>query len=436
MTRSLSTCIPLRVQLKADWRVLCHDIGERRAGTSGEAQAAAFIRDELRAAGAENAELQSFSCVTVRAATCVVEEPRARGWRAVESAALVGAPSTPEGQRVAGPLVWLDFPEEAPRLAPGSLKGSILALFGPLPTSLQLHRALLAASPLAVVHVDERLPFSWTKSDGVYPYWAKHYGMLPTVTVPYHEAWRWRRDGVKRLRIRVAVDQVDATSQNVVATFPGSDPSLPALALSAHHDTQCGNVGADDNASGVVGLLALARHLRGQRLRRTVQFLSFGTEEQLSVGSAAFVRANAVTPRRTGLLINFDSVASPLGHFELWLAGSVALERFAVAVLARRGLHVQVRRDVSPFFDTFPFNRAAVPSLGFMRPNFSGGRWQHHSVHDSLENVSPERLANLVEAIGPLVTDLADRARWPFGSRLSATQQRTARRLGRELLGG
>jgi len=256
------------------------------------------------------------------------------------------------------------------------------------------------------------------------------------VTVPYQEAWRWKREGVARLRVSVVVDPVAAESQNVIATFPGTDASLPALAMSAHHDTQCGNVGADDNASGVLGVLALARKLHGKRFRRSLQFLSFGTEEQLSVGSAAFVRANEVTPRTTGLLVNLDSVASPLGHFEMWVAGSEALGRFAAEALAKREVHVRVRREISPFFDTFPFNRAAIPSLGFMRPNFPGGRWQHHSSHDSLANVSVEVLAKLVEGIAPLVAELADRVRWPFGSRLTTGQQAQARKLGRELLGG
>jgi len=425
----------LRAQLTRDWQVLCHEIGERRAGTEGERRAAEYIAAQLRAAGAADARLEGFPCTSVPAISSKVMEPRGRGWRAVESAALVGVPSTPGSGMVEGPLVWIDFPEEAPRLRPASLRGCILALFGPLPTSLDLHRRLLAADPLAVVHVDERLPFTWTKNDGVYPYWAKRYGMLPTVTVPYQDAWRWKREGIARLRVKVVADPVAAESQNVVATFPGTDASLPALAMSAHHDTQCGNVGADDNASGVLCVLALARALRGKRFRRTLQFLSFGTEEQLSVGSAAFVHANEVTPRSTGLLVNIDSVASPLGHFEMWVSGSGALGQFASAALAERDVFVQERREISPFFDTFPFNRAAIPSLGFMRPNFSGGRWQHHSRHDSLENVSVEVLAKLVDGIAPLVADLADRGRWPFGSRLTAGQQAQARKLGRELLG-
>ena len=37
---------------------------------------------------------------------------------------------------------------------------------------------------------DDRLPFPWTKNDGVYPYWVKRHGMPPTLTVPYAEACR------------------------------------------------------------------------------------------------------------------------------------------------------------------------------------------------------------------------------------------------------
>src|SRR5262249_43876426 len=48
--------------------------------------------------------------------------------------------------------------------------------------------------------------------------------------------------------------------------------------------------GADDNASGTAGLLALARHLAaGPRLRRSVLFLAFSGEELGLLGSAHYV---------------------------------------------------------------------------------------------------------------------------------------------------
>lgn len=423
--------------LWSDWRVLCATIGERRAGTTAEARAAGYIALRFRDAGIENVAIQLFPCTSLRSAKAEVHERHHRGWRRVDARPLVGAPSTPGGRAVAGPLVWLEMPEGARALRPSSLRGKILALFGPLPTSLTLHRQLVAAAPRAVIHVDDRLPFAWAKNDGVYPYWVRQHGMPPTLAVPYLEAWRWRREGVQEVKVRVAVDLRAGASQNVIAEVPGTSPELPALTLTAHHDTQCNNAGADDNASGVICLLALARAMARPRRRpvRTVRFISFGTEEQLSVGSAAYVRQHHVTPRDTSLVINFDSVASPLGHCNLSVAGGPELARYSTKKLAAGGLDVAVQPELTPFSDQFPFNRAGVPSLWFMRTNFPGGRWQHHSRHDSLENVSVTEVQRLLLAVHPLAADLVARERWPFPARLSTALHSRARRIGRELYG-
>jgi hypothetical protein len=132
-------------------------------------------------------------------------------------------------------------------------------------------------------------------------------------------------------------------------------------------------------------------------------------------------------------VVNFDSVASPLGHLELWRVGPEALGATAARWLARAGVGVRASAEVSPFFDTFPFNRAGVPSLCFYRPNFPGGRWQHHSRHDTLANVSVAELARLVDAVAPFVRELANRAVWPFRRTFPPDQRRDVRRLGAEL---
>jgi len=96
---------------------------------------------------------------------------------------------------------------------------------------------------------------------------------------------------------------------------------------------------------------------------------------------------------------------------------------------------VQVQREITPFADQFPFNRAGVPSLYFSRSNFSGGRWQHHSRHDTLENVSLAPVSRLLAAVAPLVVTLAGSRRWPFAPTLPADQWSIARKLGRDLFG-
>src|SRR5579864_364666 len=57
-----------------------------------------------------------------------------------------------------------------------------------------------------------------------------------------------------------------------------------------------GTPGADDNASGVAGVLAVARLLRDRPLRRTVKFVAFVNEEPPffqtdSMGSFAYAKA-------------------------------------------------------------------------------------------------------------------------------------------------
>ncbi|KPJ83614.1 MAG: hypothetical protein AMS17_17250 [Spirochaetes bacterium DG_61] len=399
-------------RMEADWKVICEDIGERLAGTDKEEQAAQYVLEKLQEAGCTNAHLEHFPCRSRRGAQVSVEVNTGQGWKRVESAAVTGSSST--RGIVEGEAVWFEMPEQAENLKPGSLKGRVAILFGPLPEVVEHHIMLVKAEPLAVIHVDHRLPFGWAKNDGTYPLWVRKHGFPPMVTVPYPEAWGWRRAGSLRLRVQSELDMVDGQSQNVAADIPGTDPAAGVILVGAHHDSQAGNVGADDNASGVVAILELARLLKGRRLGRTVRFVSFGTEEQLSVGAAQYVQQHRAELEHIDLVINIDSVASPLGHHQLFCAGVPELAAYAVEQLNRQGLHVQLKREAVPFADHFPFTVYGVPALWFFRENFPGGRWQHHSVHDNLENVSVSVLSDLVGAVYNLILDAATRGELPF----------------------
>ena len=424
-------------EIRTDLATLCETIGERLAGSEREHQAAKYVAARMRQAGLQEVRLERFPCTNPHRRSADVQEPVAtgKGWREVEALPMVGSASTPRKQSVEGDLVWLTLPEAQHRLKPGSLRGKILAIFGPMPTSGSAHRQLLAASPAAVVHIDERFPFGYVKADGAYPYWVSHYGMPPIVSVAYMDAWRWRQTEVKRLRVRIDVGYRRAQSCNAIGELPGTDPSLPAIILTSHLDTQPGNVGADDNASGVASVLALTRAFGATRPRRTLRFIAFGAEEQLSVGAVNHVRYGGITPANTGLILNFDSTASILGHYILWTAGDARLAHHAQKTFARHGVDTQVQHEITPFADCFAFNRVGIPSLWCRRMNFSGGRWQHHSRHDTLENISIPDLARLLPAAAALVGDLANRHRWPFRTTLSPAQHQLARGISRALLG-
>ncbi len=104
-------------------------------------------------------------------------------------------------------------------------------------------------------------------------------------------------------------------SQNVVGIIRGRDPAAGHIVIGAHLD-HLGMVdgvvhpGADDNASGVAGLCAIAAALAhaGQRPGPTVVVVAFGAEEIGLLGSAAYVAAPALPLDQARLMINLDMI--------------------------------------------------------------------------------------------------------------------------------
>lgn len=78
----------------------------------------------------------------------------------------------------------------------------------------------------------------------------------------------------------VAVQEYQAggvTVSNLWVDLPSENPEK--IVIGAHYDTWGASPGADDNSSGVAGILALARMLEGEKLRHTVRLALFVNEE-------------------------------------------------------------------------------------------------------------------------------------------------------------
>ncbi len=67
------------------------------------------------------------------------------------------------------------------------------------------------------------------------------------------------------------------TYKNVIARF--GPPQAATIVIGAHYDVYGNQPGADDNASGVAGLLELARLLAGQPLKSQLQLVAYTLEE-------------------------------------------------------------------------------------------------------------------------------------------------------------
>jgi Zn-dependent M28 family amino/carboxypeptidase len=77
------------------------------------------------------------------------------------------------------------------------------------------------------------------------------------------------------------------TCQNLEVELPGSQRPAEIVIVGAHYDSVRGCPGANDNGSGVVATLALARALAHSKPARTVRFVAFANEESPFFGTPA-----------------------------------------------------------------------------------------------------------------------------------------------------
>lgn len=104
-------------------------------------------------------------------------------------------------------------------------------------------------------------------------------------------------------------------TKNVIARFGPDDG--PRIVVGAHYDV-CGELpGADDNASGVAGLLELARLLSRQTLASPVELVAYSTEEPpffggSEMGSAVHAAGLARSGARVRVMIGLEMI----GYFQ------------------------------------------------------------------------------------------------------------------------
>ena len=118
----------------------------------------------------------------------------------------------------------------------------------------------------------------------------------------------------------------DVTGVNLVARIEGTSSSNKVLVVSAHYDhlgVRKGEIynGADDNASGVAGLLAVAEAFKARPPRHTVLIVAFDGEESGLRGAKAFVADPPVPLAAIGLNVNFDMI-SKNAKGELYVSGA------------------------------------------------------------------------------------------------------------------
>ena len=170
-----------------------------------------------------------------------------------------------------------------------------------------------------------------------------------------------------------------ARSANVVGFLPGRKRPGEYIVYSAHWDHlgrtlgRSGDTifnGAEDNASGVAGMLAIAEAFaKARRPERSVVFLALTLEESGLLGSAWYA-ANPVFPlAQTVANINMDSLpfGGPTRDVTVFGYGASELEDYLAAAARQQGRYLAP--DPSPekgsYYrsDHFNFAKVGVPAL-------------------------------------------------------------------------
>ncbi len=423
-------------RVEQDLRVLTQDIGVRLAGSEGEQAAARYLQEQLAQIGAQ-VHSESFPMRERRVESEELEVQLGASWQRFPGSLFSNTPGT-GGRWLEAPLVFFEAPAEYSREDLSHLKGKAVVHLGCHIESREHYRRLMAAAPAFLLFVDIRYPGTLPLADGMFPAYTEALGAVPTVNVAYMDAWRWKKEGAAAARLRVRGGMREAESQNVIAEFPGSGGEGEILLASGHHDTQAASVGADDNGTGTAAVLELARLLgRMAPLRRTVRLVSFGAEEQLSVGSAQYVRRHRDSLAEKGrFLLNFDSFGSHLGWLELVAGGPQAMVDYLRGVYRRHDLYLALTTQIMPYADHFPFQAAGVPAASILRSNCTAGRFFHHRPDDDLSRVSMDLLARVLDASLEALAELGGVSKLPFPAKIPEEQTRAAADCWNDLFGG
>jgi len=159
---------------------------------------------------------------------------------------------------------------------------------------------------------------------------------------------------------------------NIIGVIPGTRVTDRYIVVTAHYDHVGVNAqgevfnGADDNASGVATMLALAADLKRQAPEHSVLIVAFDGEERGLLGAKHFVEAPPVPLESIAMNLNFDMTARAETDGKLWVTGTYQNPSFR------------------PILEGIPANGAVALAFGKDTPQDTGeDNWVDSSDHAS-----------------------------------------------------
>jgi hypothetical protein len=224
--------------------------------------------------------------------------------------------------------------------------------------------------------------------------------------------------------IGIELITVRGGSSNVIGFIPGGDPGLrnEVIVIGAHYDhlgtgenyaatgreTDRVYNGADDNASGVSGLLELGEYFAGgrHRLKRSLLFIAFSGEEIGLLGSSYYLEHPKSPPENTIAMINMDMIGRLTENKLTAIGVGSSKEWKGLIDKANSGIGLELTYMDTAFgpSDQTVFLAGNIPAVLF----FTGLHEDYHKPGDDWQKINAEGEVKVLELIAKLVTMLGD----------------------------
>jgi hypothetical protein len=242
----------------------------------------------------------------------------------------------------------------------------------------------------------------------------------------------------KRVTFSVAITDESASANNVIAVLEGSDPVLKQeyVVIGAHYDAVgseagAGYAGADDNASGTVAVMAMAKAFAAsERPKRSVVFMWYSGEERGLWGSRYFVSHPSVPLEKIVTYVNLDMVGRTkraddkegvTGADEVYVLGPKLTSTDLTDLVERvNGSYLNLRLNYQHDdlndrerlirrSDNYPFALKGIPIIYY----FTGFHGDYHSPSDTSEKIDYRKIEKVARTAFVTTWELANSSAAP-----------------------
>jgi hypothetical protein len=224
----------------------------------------------------------------------------------------------------------------------------------------------------------------------------------------------------KSVYIKTSVITTQILVHNILGVIEGNDPEQ-VIVLGAHYDHMgMGNGyiwnGADDNGSGTVGVMTLAKAIMetGKKPDKTIIIALWTAEEEGLLGSRYWIQNPTCALKNVKLNVNFDMISRYISDSEpkkvtmTYTSSCQAFKDITINNLKKYGIDLivdyQPSADPPGGTDHRSFVAAGIPIMRF-KP---GHREQYHTPEDELSTINWDIMEKIVKISFANVWDLSN----------------------------